>query len=161
MGIPFEQIEITPDTKEHVGIMRTRWWTPWKHEKPSDLQNLFITLAGPAAEKQMRPGYPWLAFALGNARHDYEQAWKIAKQLGDDGGRFVDDMLSRTMMPFVRNRWADIVKVGDALIASEGQLLKYGDCRVILGMRPSWQEPMHPEVEAFLAAQRAGDATGT
>lgn len=159
VGIPFEEIEVTPDSKQHRGVMRRRWWTPWEHEKPSDLQDLFITLAGPAAEKHMHPGHSWLAIALSGATGDFRQAGAIAERaVGKAYSEELVDDVTRTALTFVRNEWDRIVKLGDALLASEGQFMKYDDCRVALGMRPSWQEPVHPEVQAFLAAQAAGDS---
>lgn len=156
VGIPFEEIEITRDSSEQWGVMRTFWEvTPWRYRKPTDLQRLFITLAGPAAEKHMVPGYSWGAITLGGAGGDYRQAWEIAEQAVGKAysGKLVYGV-TRTARHFVRDRWDDIVRLGDALIvAPDFPLLKYDECRVILGMRPSWQEPTHPEVLAALAAQ--------
>jgi hypothetical protein len=157
VGIQFEEIAITPDSEEHKGIMRTHWtWTPWNHQKPSDLQDLFITLAGPAADKHMRPSRSWLVIALSGAGTDYTQAGEIAERaVGKAYAGGLVDSVTRTVLTFVRDRWDSIVKLGDALLASEHGLLKYDDCREILGMIPSWKEPMHPEVRAFLAARQA------
>jgi hypothetical protein len=137
VGEPFEFIQIIVSPREgDVNTPLGRVHFGDTDDQREGLWRLFTVLAGPAAEKHMRPSMPWNLIFWNGARNDYKQAWEIAEQLPDKG-RFVDDMLRTTMLRFVRNEWDRIVKLGNALLSAPGQTLTYEECLTVLGYEPN------------------------
>ena len=136
VGQQFEFIQIIVSPREgDVNTPLGRVHFGDTDDQREGLWRLFTVLAGPAAEKHMRPSMPWNLIFWNGTRNDYKQAWEIAEQLPDKG-RFVDDMLRTTMLRFVRNEWDRIVKLGNALMSAPDLKLSYGECLTALGHEP-------------------------
>lgn len=133
VDVTFESVELHIESADDLGNGATSFGRV-RVPRGSQLGLIFASLAGPAANKYMTPGYSWSFIAFTTGRSDYLQAWEQSNELGLYNDKFVDGMVSGAVLPFVRDNWPAIAKLGDALLSAPARIMTYEQCRAVLGM---------------------------
>lgn len=98
---------------------------------------LLIILAGMAADKIMRPHRSYLVNMIGSGAGDWDEAKFVASRVNQSSYRspahHAFSILRTSARRFVIEEWHNIVRIGDALIASPDRKLSYEQCSSLLG----------------------------